>query len=210
MKHIPALPGFYILTHTPTGYYYGGHSRDLKRRITEHKHHYQRGSGGNSKFQEVFTTWEEIDIQIEIFDTVELARKREVAFLKNFLGFRRCCNLSGWGDKSMSEDLADILRRSANNRLGNEHPCDGNTTVKRWRWSAESRELASIVGNSSTKALAHRAKMKERFAKPVSIDGVVYASIGDAAKGLGIAPVTVIRRVASERFEDWFYVKRLS
>ncbi len=83
---------YYVLTHTPTGVFYIGSTRDLYRRMNNHRSSLAAGNHYNARLQEVFTDWDDIDVDWVYCDNVELAEERERTSLSRCFGMPNCCN----------------------------------------------------------------------------------------------------------------------
>lgn len=210
MKYIPKVPGLYILTHEPTGYYYAGSSRNVSKRVGQHKSDLENSRHVNPKLRDCYTTWDDMDIQIYPKDTYEEALAAEQDFLNKFATFRLCCNVStnakGWYIKdTMPIDLrAGISSRmkarfeDTEERLRLSQALSGRTRTD------ETKTKMALSASTSEKVKARHQRLRERVCIKVSIEGTVYDSITAASNALDVNRVTIHSRLGSRNFPTWF------
>lgn len=185
---LPMAPGFYILTHQPSGCYYVGSTNNLRQRLAAHRSAIRQGNHENRKVREVFTNLADVEFTTATAATIEDARQMEQDYLDQCHGQSRCCNT---GNSSTAAWVAGSAPQEAIERarqLGL-----GNTGRVR---SAETRARMSAakIGNPNMPPPA--------LAKGVSINGVRYSSVRLAAQALGRDRRTVLKRINSSAPED--------
>lgn len=194
------ISGYYKLTHLPTGLFYVGSSQNLSKRISNHRSDLIRGINSNKRFQQVYTTWD--DILVEQYQTNDLseARKGEQRFLDRYVGDSLCCNVG----HSSTDPTAGII----------------TTEIRRV-------QMATINKNQVGKALSHsqrasissgltgtprstEAKMAISLGKSrkVTIDGNVYDSVTLAAMDLNLTAQTIRYRIGSNstKYANWKFI----
>ena len=85
-------PAVYMLTHEPTGLFYIGSSSSFGLRVNSHKHQLLKGIHKATRLQEVFKSWDEIDVRFTEVDSPETALATEQHFLNLFYGHPLCVN----------------------------------------------------------------------------------------------------------------------
>lgn len=189
---LPERPAFYLITHIPTGRYYAGSTNNVRVRLRNHKTRLQCNRHGNERLQATFTTWVDINVDIELYSSVELAVDKEQRFLDEHVGNDLCCNI-GTGSKgpwlkgNMAEGMKTIISKA-------------NTGLKR------TPETLARMRQSHLNYYANNVKVVSlKQCRKVSIDRVVYPSIKAAAEGLCITRHLVHRRLrsANVRWRNW-------
>lgn len=189
LKNIPALPGVYLMTHLKTGHFYIGSSGTVDARLRYHKSKLKSGKHPNQKLSAIFSIWEDFQIEVFIYPTLEEAKQKEQELLNAHHGNLLNCNIGNgsngaWLKGTMPEHLLEILRANGyaskghKSRLGIPH-------------TASSR--SKISATKSTK---------------VSVNGQVYENARAVAAAFDIPYQTVITRInaKSKKFAGWFYL----
>lgn len=144
---------FYVLTHIPTGFYYVGSTRNLYRRLENHKHTLNFGKHSNHKLQSVYTRWSDIAIKSTECLSIEDAVALEQKALEESHGKEKCCNLystafvktvtGGWKHTEESREK----RRIAS--TGKRHTPESLKKMSEWqigrKFSPEVRQRMSEV-----------------------------------------------------------------
>ena len=206
MGSTTAKPGTYLIIHNPSGRFYIGSTNNLQRRVSGHRCMLKKGQHPNKNLQSVFTRLEDLSVEVAIASTVEQARAGEQAMLDEYLNDPDCCNVgtganSTWLPGTVPESVIQKAReRSIGNKFAKGHVV-----------SDEARDAVRQANTGlkrSQDTLDKMSAAKDRFKRPVEIDGVVYDSARDAASILGINHETVRTRLASNSvsFASWKYI----
>lgn len=208
------VPGFYILRHRPSGRFYIGSTFSIQHRLYRHRAALKGGFHGNHPLQEVYTKWEDFDIQVTYVDTVAIAKEYEQELIDAWHGTEGCCNLSNSAYHSFGglptgwrQAREALLGRHGKHRLGATHTEEAREKIRQ-----------AQLGNKNTLGYKHTEQAKERIraacsarVKRVSIAGVEYPSVYAAAQALDILHATVRWRIVSggHKYEDWKYLAAL-
>lgn len=95
-------PASYILT-MPSGVYYVGSTGRLDARLRVHRKSLRKGNHYNSRLQNDFTTWDEVEVEFTEHSSAEEARLIEQGLLDKHYGQPMCCNVSSLADGSNSQ-----------------------------------------------------------------------------------------------------------
>lgn len=194
---IPDKPGQYTLTHIKSEFFYVGSTRNLRKRLYQHKSDLIRGVHTNQKLQKVFRSWDDFEIEFVITTTVDAARDLEQTLLDTCIQHLLCCNVAS--------DARGIFKAG---ELPEEH-LTRLTEANRGR-KGLGRTLGTKLENprSAEANAKQRDTMTKLFGKRLEIDGVVYDSIQDAARTLGVERTVVMYRAKStnHRWRRWTYL----
>lgn len=169
---------------SPSGKVYIGVTNNFKRRMKEHLFsQYSFGLALRKYGKESFT------FEFELFDSVEEALEREseligVAEVKNKMFY----------NETVGGRLSNVLQN--HNPMHNQEVVDKHPSV--WR-----KGCANPMDNDDSKA----KMIKSQNCKRVSIDGVEYYGVREAARQLNISRQLVVYRLKSKSFTSWFYIK---
>lgn len=229
-------PGYYILTHTPSGLFYIGSSYDVDRRIKRHRRELEQNNHVNRRLQDVFTKWSDFSIKITETDTVEEANKGEQKLIDRHHGSKLCCNVSTSSTNGLqgvvgivsTETRIKNLEKAAEARRGStlseSHKANISAAHKGKRLTDEHRSKLSAVKMGSSHSEEARAKISQgnrgktrtdehkqaisrNKSKQLSVNGVIYESLKKAAAELGISEVTIRKRINDNgNYPNWFYL----
>lgn len=174
----------YIAT-SPSGKKYIGVTNNFKRRIKEHgSSPYAFGSALRKYGKEAFI------FEFEFFETVEDALKREAELV----------TVDALQEKVLyNESVGGCLT----NVLINDNPMHRKEVVDKHPSVWKKGDLNNPMYNPDIKA----KMIQSQACKKVSIDGVEYYGVREAARNLGISRQLVVYRLKSPSFSTWFYVK---
>jgi len=187
------LPAYYVLNHKPTGYYYVGSTRDLKRRIANHRSQLEKGIHPNKNLLRVFTKWSDFEVH-HVYRDFELSKEMEQRLLDKCYDDEHCCNLynNAKGHYLVGTMPTDHPFRRVN--IGRQ--------ISDERKEKTSRYHTGKTVNEETRELLRKKSLSREPGstrkKAVVIDGVNYSSILHASRVLGVPHPTVRNRVKSE------------
>lgn len=174
-------PGFYLLTHCPSGVFYGGSSRNIRARIYGHRTKLKHRRHPNKRLSAVFVEWADFMVEVTYAATHEEAMRLEQNFLDEHVGQALCANLGTgsvnvWAKGNVPKYMTDIISKR------NSEP----------KSEATKRKMSLAYRNSAPGRLAVMARSNS-----VSINGIVYASVNQASRALKKDPKIINRRVDS-------------
>lgn len=170
---------------SPSGKVYVGITNNFKRRMKEHRtSKYPFGAALRKYGIDSFV------FEFELFEWVEdaLAREQELANLDT-LDKEKMYNISVGGI------FANVLKDQ--NPMKNKDVVDKHPNV--WRKGSKNNPIL----NPEIK----EKMIKSQKCKKVSIDGVIYYGVREAARQLSISRQLVVYRLKAKSFDTWFYVK---
>lgn len=172
------FPAVYILYLEECGMYYIGSTGDLYQRTYTHRLDLRNGYHHNGTFQKCYTNSKDKIIRISF---IRVKGRQEGFDLEQLLL-----------DKYINSGLLfNVVKSARTNGLGG-------------KWTPEAKEKQSQVGKNN----AETGKLKNAWkstSRPVTIDGVRYDSISDAARKLGVSQSTLAWRFADLKNEDSNY-----
>lgn len=193
--------GLYVITHLPSGKFYIGSSHDTFGRVSYHKWALRNDKSPCTKFQLVYNTHpgdDTLHVLVHPCKDREAAYAMEQEWVDRHWGSPNCMNTCRNVRNSISEQLHSkevIERRSATMKArgatAEYKKAMGERAKKRWD-EAGARDSIKGAGNP--------------FAKKVSVDGVVYGSVKDAVKAIGISEKTIRKRANLESFLNYSWV----
>jgi predicted GIY-YIG superfamily endonuclease len=178
-------PGAYIITHLGTGKFYIGSSSNLYKRKLNHESQLRQGRHDNAGLQEIYNQSTQMYFSYWISADIEQAKTWEQILLDRH-----------WGDPLLLNGTSHATKSS----LGIPN------------FSERMKDWANAHWNTPEGA-AHRAKVSEMSkakAKRVSIDGVIYNSVPEAAEKLNMPPARIYQRIRyhnSSYRATWFFLE---
>lgn len=166
---------------SPSGRTYIGITNNFKRRMKEH---------GSSQwpFGHAIRKYgrQNFQYEFELFNTVEEALAREMELVTpETLRTKKLYNACVGGE------LSNIL--VYNNPMHNQSVVDNHPNI----WST--------VNNPMNNPQSKQKMIESQARKKVSIDGVVYPGVREAARQLGSYRQLLVHRLRSKNYPTWFY-----
>lgn len=180
----------YTITCKNNGKIYYGRSQEFEKRTRSHLNMLRSNTHYNLYMQEDFNKYGESSFVFEIiheYDNIQKSIEIEQQYIDENIGIGY--NIGGsinGGDlfttNPRKEEIRELRRKLA---TGKNNPMYGKP---------KSQKMIDAV--------------KKANSKSVSIEGVVYSSISEASKKLGIGGTTISYRInaQTDRFKDWVYV----
>ena len=230
-------PGAYQLIHTTTGKVYVGSTNDLERRIKEHMRLLKNGKHAVKNLLDAFLLSPDITVKVFKTDTKEEALELEQSLIDRYKDSGMLFNIADNARYSAlgregGDYQKNIVRQIHTGKIVSEE------TRQRLRDINTGKVLSAdhvekIRANSIDKFHADEAKEKVRqskmgIARPddlrarlsaankgkvfirrkVSINGVVYSGVREAAKHHNLARRSIMLRLnkTTDEFKDWFYI----
>lgn len=167
---------------SPSGRIYIGTTNNFKRRMKEHlSSKFPFGHALRKYGRENFT------FEFEYFETVEDALKRESELVTvEEVNSKKFYNSAVGG--TFSESL------KSNNPMHKQEVLDKHPNL----WTSENNPMHNPVSKQKM--------IESQNRKKVSIEGVIYDGVREAARQLGSYRQFVVHRLRSENYPDWFYV----
>jgi len=167
---------------SPSGRTYIGITNNFKRRMKEHmSSKYSFGDALRKYGRHNFS------YEFEMFDTVEEALSRESELVTpETIASRKLYN------ESLGGALSNVL--SGDNPMHRKDVVENHPGI----WTTENNPM----NNSESKQRMIESQNRKR----VSIDGVEYPGVREAARQLGTYRQLVVHRLRSKNFKDWYYL----
>lgn len=167
---------------SPSGRTYIGITNNFKRRMKEHRNSQWPFGHALRKYGEKNFTFE-----FEYFDSVEDALAREAELVTpEILKTKKLYNATVGGT------ISNVLLYD--NPMHNPKVVEKHPNI----WSTENNPM----NNPDSK----RRMIESQKRKRVSIDGIEYDGVREAARQLGTYRQLVVHRLRSENFPTWFYL----
>lgn len=205
-ENIQNTPGFYLVCNESLTVAYVGSSGRVRERLHQHRSLLKKGKHENSGVQKLYE-----DLKGRIFfivfasSSLEDARMAEQRFLDQPPKGCRLLNVAKDAICSprglvVSEETKKKISLSSLGR--NKSP----ETIAKMRdhWSnPESREAIRKKNIGRKHSAEELRKISEGNSKSIEVDGIVYSSMGEAAKAHGVSPPTATYRINSEKYSNW-------
>ena len=168
---------------SPSGKKYVGITNNLKRRIKEHgSSSYPFGKALRKYGKESFT------YEIIIVDSVQTALAKEEELVT-----QECLDSGDYYNVALGGSFSNTLR-------GN-NPMHSPTIV------SKHPSLFSTEYNPMNCPVAKQKMVDSQASKRVSVNGVAYVSVREAARQLGFSRQKLIHRLKSKNYPDEYYIK---
>lgn len=164
----------------PNGKSYVGVTNNIKRRMKEHRRSLWPIGIALKEFGE-----ENFTLTVEEFDTKEIALEKEFE-LASLESLPDLYNVTVGGDTSTQMTYSNPMKIA---EVVNSHP---NI------WTSEHNPMRD--------AASKQKMIQNQRLKPVSIDGVKYFGVREAARAVGESRQLVVYRLKSPSFPTWFYL----
>lgn len=222
----------YLAFNEETQQAYVGSTNNKSDRIQTHKRTLKNGTHHNRKLQQAYNQNPNFDFHVVPMETRQAAAEFEAAVLNEHWGHPQLLNIGRdvdapfLGRTHTEEAKAKMAAASKGNkhRVGSvnspESIAKGIAARAGYQHSDETK---ARIGQANSEALMGRTLDEEHRAKvvvslhesntalsvKVMIDGVIYNSVNEAARQLGMNPGTVHCRInsANVKFATWSYVK---
>jgi hypothetical protein len=202
------IPGVYTLTHVPTGVFYIGSTKDLRKRLREHKRALQKGKHYNPKLQQCTTDWDDIRATCVATSNVALARKFEDSLIRKNEGNPDFANIVGPDYGRGVKKSAEARQKMSQAKIGTTRSpevCKAISDNNKGKVRSEETRERMRIAQRGTVPTAAIAKAAELNSMAVTVSGVNYPSAVAASVALDVHVSSVKRRVHSklEKFKDW-------
>lgn len=196
-KHeLTGKPGCYVFTDPASEKLYVGSTTNLPRRVSSNLSDLKHDKHCNRNLQAAYNNNHNLVIRVKPTDTTEEARQLEQEVVDKLHPSDKLHNIAVKDVMrpclgiSMSDETKQKISELHLGKLkSEEHKQKLSTTLKEY--------LATDEGKA-----AH-ARCIEKTKEPVECKGVVYSSLTEAAKALGVSHVTIINRCKSDNFPDY-------
>jgi len=195
------IPAAYVLSHPSSGKRYIGSTGNLYNRIHLHKSRLKAGTHDNKPLQEAFNDDRCFNLSAIFTNDKESALDLEQILLDE--GHKRgdLLNIAVDARRSASGKLASDSTRQMLSEYSRARAADPEYRTRlsdKMKEVMNSSELRSAQSERAKRQMTdpeHRAKMIAATSRPVTIDGVQYSSIKEAAAILGINRSTLASRL---------------
>jgi group I intron endonuclease len=167
---------------------YFGRSQETEKRWRAHRNMLRKNSHRNMNLQEDWNVYGEEMFKFSILESFSelsdsISKEQELIDSNIGIGY----NIGG------ATDGGDRMRFNPRRE-----------ETLRLKSKVFSGEGNPMFGRPKTEKMINR--VKEANSKSVSIEGVIYPSVAEAVRTLGIGRSKAYQRVRSKNFPDWFYV----
>jgi len=164
----------------PNGKSYIGVTKNFKRRMKEHRNsNYPIGVALREIGEKNFS------IEVEEFETQSLALEKEVELVS-------LDNLDDLYNLTVGGGIQNQLQKD--NPMKNPEVCERHPM----RWTS--------LFNPMKDPISKQKMVESQKRKAVSVDGVSYNGVREAARALGESRQLVVYRLKSPSFPSWFYL----
>jgi group I intron endonuclease len=211
--------GVYKITNTlcPEGKYYIGYSCNVKERWTIHKYRLKVGKHGNTYMQRAYNKYGSEYFTYEILQecvTEEEAKNVELSYLEDLTIRDKLYNLHynnfGGNVISFHPDREGIIEKIKTKIIDNYSKLSKEEKQQKW---GQPGVKNGMYGRTHTDDVKQRLSKlgKGRIpvsAKRVSIDNIIYPSIREAGRQLGVSSTFLLPRLKSldPKFDNYKYV----
>jgi len=212
----------YKITDTQTDRFYVGSTSNLERRLQEHKLRLQAGRHPNTKMQEGFTHWDNVEVEYIQVDTPEKSKVLEQSLLRFNKNDPDCANIGTGSISLWSDGMPEEIRE----KIGNAHrgrPKSEETkrrlsvaALKRPPMSDETKSKIGAASKGRVFSDDHKDRIRQAALnrgpraesdivnrQVVIIDGAEYPSIRAAANSLGVSETVVRYRTSLDTYPTW-------
>lgn len=193
-------PGYYKLTHQPSGFFYVGSSQDLDKRISNHRSDLNRGTNSNKSLQQVYTNWSDMLVEKYPTATLTLARNGEQRLIDAYTNDPLFCNIGSSSNNPTAGVITTEIRQKLMATINHNQIGKPLSSFQRSRISAGK---IGVPRNEETRAAISLGKSRS-----VTIEGIQYDSIALASVALGITTSTIRYRVGSNnhKYVNWKFL----
>lgn len=206
MNHIPRCPGSYKITHTESGFFYVGSSKNVKGRIRQHLCSLMRGDHINQVFQDAFISLEKLKIEFNAFETIDEARDSEQTMIDLHIGTPLCCNVGNGARSTWQKGAAPafMIEHNREKSRGNQY-AKGHVVSEEVKAAVRAANTGLI---RSKETLDKMSASKAGLKRAMMINGVTYAGSREASIALGLSKETIRSRVLSTSpvFAGWVFI----
>lgn len=183
------IPGAYVLEHVPTAQSYAGSTDDLARRAKEHFSMLRHGKHSCEPLQEVFNqdpNPENYQLRCRVTNTRDEAFGIEENLLDQLRPTGRLLN------------VADDVRCSTRGRSMSPHQRQQLSEIKTGKKDSEQTRLKKV----EILRTLHKTGSDNPAARGITVDGVRYPTINEAAQSLGVEKSTLRKRGLNPKFSN--------
>lgn len=217
----------YMFYNSETGESYIGSTNNKERRLTRHLDDLKRNKHHSWKFQRAFNKNPNFEVHCVPMETRDQATEFEKLLVEENWGNPNLLNVAqnvenaliGWNHTLEAIEKMKVSRTGMKQAPETvQKRIEKNTGQKRSeeakaRMSAAAKEQYANGRVPLTKGVKPSEEVIERMrqaqtlacGKSVSVNGIVYESVSAAGRALGIHHTTVLYRINSAGFPDWFY-----
>jgi hypothetical protein len=182
LKNFPDEHAVYVIQ-LPTGFYYVGGTRTLKRRLNQHRCYLRAGNHINQQLQLRYTEAKENEITVyfAVAPDKVIVKMFEQALLDELHGQQECLNVSsGANGTNCGYDRTAALIKLSQTKSSAENRAKASASTKeRWQNPVMRKALIRALGEN------------------VTVDGVDYGSVREASRATGKS-ISALRRVLKD------------
>lgn len=190
--------GTYTIRH-PTGVYYFGQTKDFSQRQVEHLKKLKRNIHPSTKLQEAFNSDPTFEWSIEETTDISEAMALEEYHLSVNKGDPLLANTHG---NCYTTELVKMCTGNKQTPETIQKRVDKTRGMKR---TTETKDRISQALKENPVVQANMSRLHEKAKRPVTVSGVQYSSVKEAAIAHDISSSTVLQRINSANFHEWSY-----
>jgi group I intron endonuclease len=231
-QKLDSKPAVYIIENAETGKMYVGSTTNVARRIAKHASELKRGVHVNKVLQADFDSCKDkgsYTAHVGYYDSVEQARKRERDILDESSECDFMLNIVG---NSTNSSEIDYVARSHKQRTPEARSAKSENSKRNWKDPELRKQMIANMGENVTVNGSVREASREtgasiatirsrlndgicslddvkKLSRRVSVRGVIYNTVSEAADAHGIARNTMTYRLqnTAQQWSDHFYIE---
>lgn len=204
-----AHPAQYTITHVASGKYYIGSTGNMERRRWDQMKTLNAGCHSNPNLRELYTPGDELVFDVNPVESREAAFEAEQRLLDSKQSDPKLLNVLSdvHGFAPGHRPSPEVVAKLASKR-GAEHHSTGTVFTEEHRRKIGDAHRGKVV-SEETKARISASKIGQNsgskcsLSAPVSIDGVRFETIQEAAKSVGVHESTLRRKLDRGSNPGW-------
>lgn len=209
---IDPIVAAYKITDTRSGTFYVGSTNNLDRRLREHRQRLTSRRHPNENLQRGFSDWNNVEVEYIATASEIQSKKIEQSLIDFHQGDPDCANIGTgsvllWSG-GMPEETREKIREANTGLVRSDESRRriSEAAKRRPPPSEATRQKLSAAGTGRPHSEEHKQRIAAAHCKKVTIDGVVYKSVQDAAKELKRGRLTIRNNIKSSDFPSWNFV----
>lgn len=183
-------PGYFRITHLPSGKFFFGACTDLKSGIYLLRYKLEHKIHSNIPLRDAFTNWADCKVEQHKTDSRLKAQRKRAELVKRHSEDPLCCNgVIGGNHAQRFRTTAAVVEAR---KRGNTSEHNANIAKARTGTKLKAETIAKLKIAASS-----------RKNRKIKIEGVIYDSIKEGANAVGLPYNTTRSRAVSNRWPEW-------